>query len=219
MDNSSNGNDTKQRILECAANLFAEKGYTETTIRELAEALGLNPASLYYHFTSKNAILEHMLENYSAYNIDIFIDRDLSRLLKDNPTPEGILSCLQLAFPPEHREYYVKVLCVLLQEQLRNPMVRDYVSKYIIQTTEDSVKTIINALKELGALRPDTDPDYWAKIHSSLVYSFSARMMLGIGDAAPGFEGMNMAELLRHNYDLLFAQYGTAKDGQKPEPE
>ena len=211
MGSNSNGNTTKQRILECAANLFAEKGYTETTTRELGEVLGLNSASLYYHFPSKNAILEHMLEEYSAYNTDVFGKRNMPAILKENPTTEGILSCLQLAFPPERRDYFFKVLCVLLQEQLRNPIVRTYVSQHIILAAENNVRAIINVLKELGALRGDTDPDYWMRTHSSLVYSFAIRSMLDIGDTAPDFTGMNMAEMLRHNFDLMFEQCGAAK--------
>ena len=207
-----NGNSTKQKILECSATLFAEKGYTETTIREIAEALGLNPASLYYHFPSKNAILEHMLEDYSVYNTDVLSERNMPALLKENPTTEGILSCLQLAFPPERRDYYVKVLCVLLQEQLRNPVVRSYVSTHVILAAENNVRSIIDVLIGLGALRGDTDPDYWMRIHSSLVYSFAIRMMLDIGDNAPDFTGMNMAEMLRYNFDLMFEQCGTARD-------
>ena len=212
MATSSNRNTTKQRILECAAKLFAEKGFTETTTREMALALGLNSASLYYHFTSKNAILEHMMEDYSTYNTDAFKNKNISQILKENPTTEGILSCLQLSFPPERRDYYIKILCVLLQEQLRNSIVRTYISDNIIQNAERNVGTIINVLKELGFLRLDTDPDYWMKVHSSLMYSFAIRMMLGIGDNAPDFVGMSMAELLRHNYDLMFEKCGIGRN-------
>ena len=211
--NNLNGN-TKQRILYCAANLFAEKGFTETTTRELAEAAGLNPATMYYYFPSKTAILEHMMEDYSAYNTDVFKSRDITGILRRDPSTNGILSCLQLAFPPEQREYYIKVLCVLLQEQLRNPVVGAYIAEKIILNAEKNVRTIINLLIELGALSQDTDPDYWMKIHSSLMYSFAIRMMLGIGDTSQGFDGMNMAEMLRHNYDIMFEKCGTAKAGR-----
>ena len=202
-------NVTKQRILDCAATLFAEKGFTETTVRELAEAVGLNPATLYFHFPSKNAILEHILEEYSAENTDIFDKKNISQILQENPTTEGILACLQLSYPPDKAEYYIKVLCVLLQEQLRNPIVRKYMAEQSILQSEQDVKKVIETLKELGALREDTDPDYWIKTVSSLYYAFSARMMLGIGDNAPGFAGMSMAEMLKFTFDIMFEKCGT----------
>jgi AcrR family transcriptional regulator len=49
--------DTKQRILEIAGDLFARKGYTATTIADIAAELGTTTAALYYHFPSKQAIL------------------------------------------------------------------------------------------------------------------------------------------------------------------
>ena len=204
MANLIQGSATKQKILDCAAALFAEKGYTETTIRELTTAVGLkNSASLYNHFQSKNAILEHMLEDYTQFNIDVFGEKNILLTLRDDPTADGILSCLTTTFPPDRMEYYLKVLCVLLQEQLRNPVVRKYMSEQIILRSELHLKIIFEALKTLGVIRQDADPDYWAKITSCLFYSFATRSMLGIGDSAPDFTGMGMQEMLHNTFNLM----------------
>jgi AcrR family transcriptional regulator len=48
---------TRQRILDVALDLFAEKGFDKTSLRELAERLGFSKAALYYHFASKDDIL------------------------------------------------------------------------------------------------------------------------------------------------------------------
>ncbi|HEY7891331.1 MAG TPA: TetR/AcrR family transcriptional regulator [Solirubrobacteraceae bacterium] len=48
---------TEGRILEVAAELFDERGYRGTTMRELASGVGVKAASLYNHFPSKQAIL------------------------------------------------------------------------------------------------------------------------------------------------------------------
>ena len=209
MTYSPQGSATKQKILDCAAALFAEKGYTETTIRELTNAVGLkNSASLYNHFPSKNAILEHMLEDYTQFNIDVFDKKDILLALRENPTAEGILGCLTTTFPPDRAEYYLKVLCVLLHEQLRNPYVRKYMSEQIILRSELHLKIIFDALKTLGLIRQDADPDYWAKITSSLFYSFATRSMLGIGDSAPDYEGMGMEKMLNHTFSLMLETCG-----------
>jgi AcrR family transcriptional regulator len=52
---------TRERILEVALALFAEKGYDATSMREIAEALGITKAALYYHFDSKADIVRSML--------------------------------------------------------------------------------------------------------------------------------------------------------------
>jgi TetR/AcrR family transcriptional regulator, cholesterol catabolism regulator len=48
---------TAKRLLDLAARLFWENGYAATTTRELAEALGVQKASLYYHMGSKEDLL------------------------------------------------------------------------------------------------------------------------------------------------------------------
>jgi AcrR family transcriptional regulator len=201
---------TKQRIVDSAIELFARKGYTESTIRELAGSVGIKEASLYNHFPSKNAILEYILEDYS--NIVIAsCDEEKLRLLKDTPSADGFIACLKTVFPKGREEYYLKELYVILQEQHRNPIVRKFVTDEFILRNEQVIKKIINTLKEYGVLKPETDPDFWAKTHSSLLYSFASRHMMGIGDNKAEFEGRGMTELLRNMYDLLFITCGVSK--------
>ena len=215
MMNNSNITIAKQKIMEVAADLFAKKGYTETSVRELADAAGISSSALYYHFPSKNAVLELILTDYTAHNIDVFEDRNVTKILAENPTADGMLSCLQIAFPPERINYYLNVLCVLLQEQLRIPIVGDYVSEHIVLRAERNVKKIIDVLKELGVIRQDIDPDYWQKITSCLFYSFAVRRMLGIGDNTPNFSGMGMVDMLKQTFAIMLDQCGAGKAGDE----
>lgn len=48
---------TRERILDVALDLFTEKGFDRTSLREIAERLGVTKAALYYHFASKDDIL------------------------------------------------------------------------------------------------------------------------------------------------------------------
>ncbi|MFI9586490.1 TetR/AcrR family transcriptional regulator [Streptomyces sp. NPDC052236] len=48
---------TRQRIQDVALELFAEQGYEKTSLREIAEVLGVTKAALYYHFKTKEDIL------------------------------------------------------------------------------------------------------------------------------------------------------------------
>ena|ERR1700761_922496 len=54
---SSSGGSTRERILDIALELFIERGYDKTSIRDIAERLGTTKAALYYHFKSKADIL------------------------------------------------------------------------------------------------------------------------------------------------------------------
>lgn len=60
------GDDVRNDIILAAANLFREKGYGGSSIREIAEAAGLKKASLYYYFDTKEAILQDMIQGVMA---------------------------------------------------------------------------------------------------------------------------------------------------------
>ncbi len=49
--------ETRERILDVALELFNEQGYDKTSLREIAERLGVTKAALYYHFERKEDIL------------------------------------------------------------------------------------------------------------------------------------------------------------------
>src|SRR5437899_10014523 len=57
---------TRERIQAIALELFAEQGYEKTSLREIAERLGVTKAALYYHFKSKEDIVRSFVEAYRA---------------------------------------------------------------------------------------------------------------------------------------------------------
>jgi AcrR family transcriptional regulator len=58
--------DTRARIQQIAVELFSEHGYEGTSLREIAEQLGVTKAALYYHFKSKEDIILSLVEDYQA---------------------------------------------------------------------------------------------------------------------------------------------------------
>lgn len=53
----------RERLLEAAAELFAEHGYQAIGLRDLASHLGLQPGSLYHHIDNKQALLFELIES------------------------------------------------------------------------------------------------------------------------------------------------------------
>ena len=58
--------DTRARIQQIAVELFTEHGYEGTSLREIAERLGVTKAALYYHFKSKEDIICSLVEDYQV---------------------------------------------------------------------------------------------------------------------------------------------------------
>lgn len=56
--------DAATRILEAADGLFGEVGFDRTSTREIAERAGVNKALIHYHYSSKDGLLESLLDRY-----------------------------------------------------------------------------------------------------------------------------------------------------------
>lgn len=54
---------TRERAQSVALRLFSERGYEATSLRDIAEDLGIRKASLYYHFASKEELLRSIWES------------------------------------------------------------------------------------------------------------------------------------------------------------
>lgn len=55
--------DTREQIRDVALELFAEQGYEKTSLREIAERLGVTKAAVYYHYRTKEEILESLFSD------------------------------------------------------------------------------------------------------------------------------------------------------------
>ena len=70
---------TKQLILETAQRLFDEQGYDATSLRQIAEAVGMTKAAVYYHYPAK----EHLLLELTRPLLDAISDM-VARLRSDD---------------------------------------------------------------------------------------------------------------------------------------
>ncbi len=73
---------TRERILDVALDLFIEKGFDKTSLREIAEQLGVTKAALYYHFASKEDILMALHLRLHEFGLDA-----LNELSEEEATP------------------------------------------------------------------------------------------------------------------------------------
>lgn len=88
VQNMSLAEQRREQICEAALELFLQKGFASTTIRDICARSGVNQASIYDYIANKNDILRRLLNKMwfrsGAQNLDEILDQHPERSLKDN---------------------------------------------------------------------------------------------------------------------------------------
>jgi AcrR family transcriptional regulator len=84
---------TREGILEAAAKIFSEKGYNATSMQDIADAVHLQKASLYHHFSSKQEILVDLLD----HALDL-INNHLEQVLAQPLSPDEKMRQAMLSY-------------------------------------------------------------------------------------------------------------------------
>jgi AcrR family transcriptional regulator len=108
--------DTRVRIMAAARELYATKGSRGTTTREVADRAGVNEATLFRHFGTKQQLISAMLDHYAGVtNFPEVVER--ARLL---PTIELQLESLGMAAVEAIRRKH-DLIKISMAEELTNP--------------------------------------------------------------------------------------------------
>jgi AcrR family transcriptional regulator len=84
---------TRERLIDEAAKLFAEKGYGTATTRELAARLDIQRASLYYHMAGKEELLLEICDSAMTQGL-----ADVRKAISDMPEDDALGRLRQLIF-------------------------------------------------------------------------------------------------------------------------
>ncbi|MCR2813321.1 TetR/AcrR family transcriptional regulator [Microbacterium sp. zg.Y1090] len=79
----------REQILSIAARLIAQRGYSATTVRDIADEAGILSGSLYHHFSSKEAILQEILRGFMTSLVERF-----EQIVAEAGTPREVLDKL-----------------------------------------------------------------------------------------------------------------------------
>ena len=145
---------SRERILETAAKVLAERGYAGTTMRAIAERAELEAGSLYYHFRSKEKLVESVLshglvEHAAALRLSVSSlppDTEIREIFRRAVTVH--MECLF-----QHGDYALASRRVLNQV---DPSVR----RNLVQLRDDIERFwehLLETARESGALRKDID--------------------------------------------------------------
>ena len=148
--------DTKERILTAALEMFSQKGYEGTNIRELSASLGLVKSGIYKHYESKEEIWNALLDRMIAYYGERFGSPEHLPPVPDS-AEDFIDMTMRMADLTIHDEQIVKTRKVLTLEQFRDDRARDLATKHFLTGLTEMFTHIFAGMMDKGLLRRD-DP-------------------------------------------------------------
>ncbi len=157
--------DTKERILTAALEMFSQKGYEGTNIRELSASLGLVKSGIYKHFESKEEIWNALLDRMIAYYGERFGSPEHLPPVPDSPE-KFIDMTMRMADLTIHDEQIVKTRKVLTLEQFRDDRARKLATKHFLTGLTEMFTHIFAGMMNKGLLRRD-DPAMLAFAYST----------------------------------------------------
>lgn len=114
--------DTVQRLIDAAADAFADKGFHATTTRDIAARAGLSPAGVYVHFASKEDLLFQL--SHQGHTAAL----ELVRAARERAaTPRDQVAAIVSDFARWHAEHFRTARCVQYEFPHLSPEHRDQV--------------------------------------------------------------------------------------------
>ena len=192
--------DTKQKILVKALELFSIKGYDAVSVGEIAKAVGIKALSLYNHFPSKQAIFEEIVEATAAQyekdtdSIDIHVQNvkaDVSEFMEI--TEQELFEKVQWIFSYSiHNETISRFRRMMTIEQFRSPeLAKLYSTRYVDRVVAYHAEIFRNLI--VAGIIAEQDPDVLA-----LMYMAPVVTLIGICDRQPEREQECLEKLQAH---------------------
>ena len=209
--------DTKQRILDKALELFSTQGYDSVSVGEIAKAVGIKAPSLYNHFPSKQAIFDAIMEFTAAqYEADTDqINIHVQNAAQDIPvfteiTADVLFEKVRQIFEYSlHNETISRFRRMMTIEQFRSPELAALYSRRYVERVLDYHAGIFRALIAAGEIIAE-DPDALAMLYVSPVLT-----LIGICDRQPERESECLEKLQTHVQLIFCMVHGGNQKGDE----
>lgn len=202
--------DTRQRILAAALEMFSEKGYEGTNIRELAASLGLVKSAMYRHFASKEEIWNALLDQMIAYYALRFgSDEHLP------PVPDSLEALVQMTMQMVdftiHDERIRMTRKLLSIEQFRDARARELATKHFLSGLVGMFTPVFSGMMDKGLLMRD-DPEMLAFAYTAPI---SSLIHLSTREPERTAEVIERIEAFSRHFIRVYGREAGMQDGKE----
>jgi AcrR family transcriptional regulator len=157
---------TKERIFDTFVEMVSTLGYENVTIRDIAKKIGINAASIYYHFDSKDQILEYVYDYYAKYQYDTRKSVETMKELIETADATEFIVNLFYTFENDDIKKYTRMILItkiiymrLFQDPIANAMFTESNAN-----NADYVMTILKHGIEINRLDADFDIETFSDV-------------------------------------------------------
>lgn len=161
--------DTRQRILDAALTIFAEKGYEGTNLLDIAESVGIVKSAIYRHFSGKEELWDAVIEMMEKYYDERFGSEENLPKIPSSGAELAEMTVNMVEFTIRD-ERIRKVRKILLTEQFRDEHIKELASEHFLTGIEYIFTKVFEGMMENGSMKKG-DPAMLAFAYTAPVTS------------------------------------------------
>ena len=143
---------TKERIFEAAIDLFAQKGFDATSMREISEVVGIKKASLYSHYKSKKEIIDSIFQYFKEELMKMRPPEARNLEKMDNITPEIFRQRANLTLDLFKNPKMEKIFRIISSEQFRDKRAKIIILECLIHEPYSFSRTVLEIMVNKGMI-------------------------------------------------------------------
>ncbi len=165
----------REQLVQAALLLFSENGYRNTSVRDIARAVGVNEGLLYHYFTSKADLFQAVLTLYAPF-------RAVGAFLNTSAYPpaqrplQAALQAFGREFLASLRQYRAFVI-TMLTESATNPELSAILGEFL-HTTDEEITHFLAEYRAAGQIDPQLPIEAASRVlQGSLLFHFFAEAL------------------------------------------
>lgn len=171
-------NETKQKILDVALDLFSQNGFSAVSIRDICKVVDIKESSVYYHFKNKQAILNELLQHFESIATGLMSQLEQALTITEKTVEGNIFEQTCDCFFEKYLldEYCNKIMRLLSIERFSNDDIQEVYDYWMIDKPLNFQTKAFSLLMSIGVIKA-ADSKYLAIKFYAPIFLFTQRWL------------------------------------------
>lgn len=171
-------NETKQRILDIALDLFSQNGFSAVSIRDICKRVGIKESSVYYHFKNKQTIFKELLQHFETIAADLMFQLEEALEAAPNTSDGNLFEKTCDCFFEKYLmdEYCNKIMRLLTLEHFHNNEIQEIYDCWMFDKPLNFQAKVFSMLMTAGIIKTE-DSYYLAVKFYAPIFLFMQRWL------------------------------------------